>query len=76
MSASLLRHCGLVELVAEDQDEFVQKAVQLISSSERLVEYRDGLRSRLLKSDVCNGESFTAGLEGALQTMCAEQADR
>ncbi len=66
-SASLLTKVGLAELVAETADAYVEKAVRLAADRQRLSELRDGLRSRVATSVLCNGPRTTRYLERSLR---------
>ena len=49
--------------MARTEDEYVQTAIQLASDVASLSDLRLGLRDLMLKSPVCDGSKFTAGLE-------------
>lgn len=69
VGVSLLTNMGLDELIAENEKQFVQIAVQLAKSPERLIKYRETIRSRMLKSPLCDGAVFARHLEYAYAEM-------
>jgi protein O-GlcNAc transferase len=69
VSASLLRHAGLDELVAKDVDDYVAKAVELACDRARLLEYRKTLRARFAASPVMDGKGWTRGFEAAIEEI-------
>ncbi len=68
-SATHLANAGLSELVAENWDEYIEKAVSLAGDTEALAGMRDGLREQVRRSPLCDGERFGAHLDGALREM-------
>ncbi|KAJ8428398.1 hypothetical protein Cgig2_029021 [Carnegiea gigantea] len=60
---------GLGNLVAETEDEYVEKAVELASDVEALSSLRMTLRDLMAKSPLCDGPNFTLGLEQAYRKM-------
>jgi protein O-GlcNAc transferase len=69
VSASIIKsvNCqidGLFDdLVANNKDDYVQKAVSLARNQERLKFLRDNLKEGFLKSPVCDGKRHTKDLE-------------
>jgi protein O-GlcNAc transferase len=59
---------GLAELVASNEDEFVQKAAMLAADLGRLSELRSGLRSRLQGSPLGDESRFVRNLEAVYRT--------
>lgn len=62
-------------MVAKTEDEYVRLAVDLASDISALEELRMSLREVMIKSPVCDGESFTRGLESAYRTMWHRYCD-
>lgn len=60
---------GLNNLVAENEDEYVERAVQLASDITALSNLRMRLRDLMVKSPLCDGSKFTRGLESAYRNM-------
>lgn len=66
--ACIARNLGLPELVAESQDEFVEKAVALARDRERLSHLRAELRPRLRDSLFGDAPRFARNLESAYRS--------
>lgn len=75
VGVSLLTKVGLGRLVAKTEDEYVRLALDLASDVGVLQELRMSLRELMIKSPVCDGESFTRGLESAYRTMWRRYCD-
>ena len=69
VGASLLHRVGLDELVADDLDAYVSKAVSLASDTEKLVMLRQELRGRMQGSALGDGARFARTLEQAFRKM-------
>jgi protein O-GlcNAc transferase len=69
MGETILKHLGLTEYVTESEEAYIARAVTLASDLPRLAELRATLRSRLLKSPLCDGPGFTRDLEAAYRRM-------
>lgn len=74
VSASLLYHIGLDELVAKDIDDYVDKAIALAADRPRLTEYRRTIRSRLAASPVMDGPGWTRNFEAAIEEIYEDVA--
>ena len=74
-SQSHLSTMGLLDLIAEDQDEYVKIAVDFASDVERLSDLRARLRPMMAASPSCNGKLFADNFEDRLRdvwrTWCA-----
>ena len=74
-SQSHLSTMGLMDLIAEDQDEYVKIAVDLASNVERLSNLRSRLRPMMAASPSCDGKLFADNFENQLRdvwrTWCA-----
>jgi predicted O-linked N-acetylglucosamine transferase (SPINDLY family) len=66
---SVLRHLGLPELIAGDQEQYVSIAAELARDRDRLVGLRQSLRQRMLDSVITDGAKFTANLENAFRDV-------
>jgi predicted O-linked N-acetylglucosamine transferase (SPINDLY family) len=73
---SLLGAVGLEELVAPDQQAYVDKAVALAGDLERLAALRAGLRPRMQQSPLCDETGYTRELEAAYRAMWERYANR
>ncbi|HLX02578.1 MAG TPA: hypothetical protein VKS80_10745, partial [Trinickia sp.] len=69
---SQLANLGLTELAAQSDDEYVRIAVQLANDRPRLASLRAGLRARMQRSPLMDGERFARGVEGAYRRMWGE----
>jgi predicted O-linked N-acetylglucosamine transferase (SPINDLY family) len=62
-SASILRAAALSELVGQTLEDYISLAISLANSTDRIVDLRRNMRSRLRESPVCNTESFARNME-------------
>ncbi|KAL4312679.1 hypothetical protein GQ457_01G015210 [Hibiscus cannabinus] len=69
VGVSLLSKVGLGHLIAKNEDEYVQLALQLASDVTALQNLRASLRDLMSKSPVCDGQNFISGLEAAYRSM-------
>jgi predicted O-linked N-acetylglucosamine transferase (SPINDLY family) len=67
VGASLLSRVGLQEFVAQNQSDYVDKAVAWAGKQEALGALRSGLRERLLASPVMDAGRLARGLEAAFR---------
>ncbi|WP_176041347.1 tetratricopeptide repeat protein [Burkholderia stabilis] len=68
-SATWLQHVGLDTYVANDEDDFVAKALELGHDTAALQALRTGLRTRCAESAAFRPAVVAAGLSSALRTM-------
>jgi predicted O-linked N-acetylglucosamine transferase (SPINDLY family) len=66
---ALLQTLGLEELVAHDEAEYLQKAVELTQDLDRLDALRGGMRARMEASVLRDEVGFTRELEAAYRAM-------
>ncbi|MGA3068504.1 MAG: tetratricopeptide repeat protein [Tepidisphaeraceae bacterium] len=64
-----LTNLGLPELIADSPGGYVQIVSTLASDLPRLSQLRQTLRQRMLKSPLCDAESFTREMESAYRRM-------
>jgi protein O-GlcNAc transferase len=69
MVASILTNAGMEDWVTHSREEYCDRAQKAAGDIEVLSALRSGLRSRMLRSDVCNGKDFVPGLESAYRSM-------
>jgi protein O-GlcNAc transferase len=62
---------GLQELIAKNQDDYVNIAVELAGNIEKLSALRAGMRERMLASPLMNVQRFTRNLEQGYEQMWA-----
>jgi predicted O-linked N-acetylglucosamine transferase (SPINDLY family) len=74
---SVLSNVGLLELIADSPSQYVQIATSLAKDASRLAAIRSTLRDRMLKSPLCDAQTFTRDIEAAFRQMwhdwCAAQ---
>ena len=63
------------ELVAYSEDDYVARAVNLAQNLPCLKELRSSLRDRLLKSPLCDGETFTRNFEELMRFVWRRWCD-
>ncbi|RAL44614.1 hypothetical protein DM860_003373 [Cuscuta australis] len=71
VGVSLLNAVGCKNLVAKNEDEYVELAIQLATDLTALSKLRMSLRNRMLKSPLCDGSKFTLNLEESYRSMWA-----
>jgi len=69
MASSILRAAGFPDLIARSENEYISRATRLATSIENLAHIREGLRSALKQSDLCDARGFTKRLEKAFKKM-------
>ncbi|MGD9579242.1 MAG: hypothetical protein AB7Y74_13445, partial [Syntrophorhabdus sp.] len=76
VGASLLMRVGLEELVAETEEEYVQKAAALANDLNNLASLRGTMRGRMKESPLCDAGSFAQKMEAMYKEIwerwCAE----
>lgn len=73
--ASILHVIGLPELIADDEDAYVNIARDLARAPDRLKAIRTGLRERLFSSPVMDHSGVAAEVTTAFRSMWAEWLD-
>jgi predicted O-linked N-acetylglucosamine transferase (SPINDLY family) len=66
---AFLSSIGHSELAAQNQEQYVQKAVELAGSLELLMQYRQTLRETMLTSPLMQATQFTQSLEATLTEL-------
>jgi predicted O-linked N-acetylglucosamine transferase (SPINDLY family) len=69
VGVSLLTRVGLPELIAGNEDDYIQRAVELANAPDRLQTLRATLRQRLRASSLCDGPGFARDVEAAYREM-------
>ena len=69
VGASIMETVGMPEWIANNEDDFVERAVYLAGDPSTLAMLRRELRPRLLGSPLCDAPSFAFNLELALREM-------
>lgn len=68
-SASFLKELKMTEWIAEDKNQYIQKAVNLSQDLEKLNDIRKNLRKEFLDSSICDGKNFALDFEELLEEM-------
>ena len=68
-SVGPLSETGLSRLVASNPEDYVERAVELSRNLPRLANIRVGLRDRMRRSPLVDGERFARSLEAAYRAM-------
>lgn len=71
--ASMLHSAGLEDWIANDDDDYVAKAVAFANEPLRLAMLRDGLRDALVASPLVDAARFARHLEAAFEGMWRER---
>jgi protein O-GlcNAc transferase len=66
---SMLTNVGLPELVAQNEEQYVDIAIELARNIARLEELRRGLRAKMLHSPLTDAGTFTRYLERAYRSI-------
>lgn len=66
VGVTLLRACGLDELIASDTDQFIHIAASLAHDPSRLAELQSSVGGRLVASPLCDGASFARRFERSI----------
>ncbi len=69
VGGSILTRIGLQDLIAENKQEYVNKAVALAENHDRLALLRAGMRDRILASSLCDVKAFAKSIEDAYLKM-------
>ena len=69
MGVTILNNVGLPELIAENTDEYVAKAVALANDHNKLRAVRHNLRDRVLASPLMDQKLFAKNMEDAYRQM-------
>ena len=68
-AASILTTLGLTDCIADSQEDYVRRAVQLAGNTARIVELRKSLRSKMTASPLMDKRRFAQDMENAFRTM-------
>jgi len=75
-SLSHLTNVGAADFVSDDLPDYVSKAVQLANDVPRLKGLRSGLRERMARSALCDGEKFATDFTSAMRLIWQEWCSR
>ena len=68
-AASILTTLGLADGIAESQEDYVRRAVQLAGNPARIAHLRKTLRSRMIESSLMDKRLFARDMENAFRRM-------
>ena len=68
-AASILTTLGLTDGIAESQEDYVRRAVQLAGNPARIAHLRKTLRSRMIESPLMDKRLFARDMENAFRRM-------
>ena len=66
VGVSLMNALGLQEFIAETNEDYIEKAVELASDLDKVAELRSELRKKMKSSVLMDGKRFVRGFEAAL----------
>lgn len=66
---SMLHSAGLADWIAQDNDDYVAKAVAFAADAPRLAALRSSLRATVLASPLCDAARYARNLEAAFEAM-------
>ena len=69
VGASILKRIGFPDLIAETEDKYVSRAVQLSHDRDLLIKLRETIRVRMKRSPICDAASFARKMENAFRKM-------
>lgn len=75
VGVSLLSQVGLTELIAETQDQYLDKAILLAGDRDELRRLRADLRTRMAASTLCDAADLARRVESAYRTMWRRWCD-
>lgn len=73
VGVSLIRGVGLPESwIAQNREEYVQRAIEHVSDFKALAELRGRLRTQMLNSELCEAQTHTRKIEASYRFMWNE----
>jgi len=66
---SMLHSAGLADWIAQDNDDYIAKAVAFAADASRLTALRSSLRATVLASPLCDAARYARNLEAAFEAM-------
>ena len=71
VGVSILQHAGCAAFIAENEDDYVERACALAGDRDRLAQVRADLRQQLLASELMDVTRFTRSLEAVYDDIAA-----
>jgi predicted O-linked N-acetylglucosamine transferase (SPINDLY family) len=65
----MLHSAGLADWIAQDNDDYIAKAVAFAADASRLTALRSSLRATVLASPLCDAARYARNLEAAFEAM-------
>ena len=72
VGTSILRNLNLDNLIAKNEEEYVELSIELSKNIDLLNYYQSNLRNNLEKSNLCDGKSFAKKIEYAYKEIFSE----
>lgn len=72
-TASFLKELNMLDFIAKNKQEYIQKAVMLSQDLEKLNIVRQHLRKEFLKSSICDAHNFALDFEEILESIWVEK---
>ncbi|MBD29307.1 MAG: hypothetical protein CMO38_08665, partial [Verrucomicrobiaceae bacterium] len=63
VGASLLTNLGMTNLIAQDSDDYIEKALKVSNDRDYLQRLRENIRGLMLNSSLCDGQAFATEVE-------------
>jgi protein O-GlcNAc transferase len=76
MGASVMANVGGAKWVAQNEDEYVSKAIKLSQDINELQDFRDNARARMQKTSLGNGRKYASEFEDACVTWLMNADER
>lgn len=67
ISSSIMKNAGLIELIAANDDDYINKAISVANNIELRKEMRENLRDRLMSSILCDQKRFCRDFSNAIR---------
>lgn len=72
VGTSLLSNLGLEKYIAESQEEYINKVLELANNKDELHTLHHVLRNKMIKSDLANSVNFTKNIENAYKDIISK----
>ena len=76
LGETIANNSGLADWIAEDENDYIKKAIKLSSDKESLQKLRISLREKLRKSPLFDIQKFAKNFEGATWAMWKKWKER
>ena len=72
----IVENAGLSEWIADDQEDYVRRAIQFASDFDALVLTKQNLRSKVIASPLFDAGRFASNFESAMFEMWNQHVDK